>query len=125
MRRNKYGNKWVEYNGRKYQSMMEASYAVDLDLQLKAGLIKSWEPQIPIPLYGAKPTEDGYQAIKFTTWVLDFKVTDNKGRIQWVDVKGQETDVFKLKYKLAKINYPNRDFRIVKKFKINDMFKSK
>lgn len=44
-RRNKYGAKRTEYDGRTYDSKAEAEYAMRLDLRVKAGEILFWKPQ--------------------------------------------------------------------------------
>ena len=44
-RGNKYNAKSSTYNGRHYDSKLEASYAMELDWMLKAKIIKEWIPQ--------------------------------------------------------------------------------
>lgn len=92
----KYGNKWTEYRGEKYQSQAEANYAQTLDL-LKSSKdpfhkVSSWERQVSYPI-----VINGY---KVCTYVADFRVIYSNGRVEVVDVKGYKTPMYRLKKKL-------------------------
>lgn len=93
---NKYGNKKTEYNGQTFDSRKEAQYARELDLLSKAQndtqRVVKYETQVRYPLE--------VNGTKIATYVLDFKVEYADGRVEFVDVKGMRTGVYKLKKKL-------------------------
>jgi transcription initiation factor TFIIIB Brf1 subunit/transcription initiation factor TFIIB len=95
---NKYGAKKSTYNGYNYDSKFESQIAQDLDLRLKAGGIKEVQKQVKIDLqaYGKH----------ITNYFIDFVVTHNDLSKEYIEVKGYETDVWKMKWKMfeAKIN---------------------
>lgn len=92
MRRPKYGNKRTEYNGRTYASKAEANRAMDLDALLAAGEIDGWKAQPRVEL------EPGIRCRP------DFEVW---GKTHWFeDVKGAETERFKLVKKLWRLHGP-------------------
>lgn len=92
-RGNKYGAKSSIYNGISYHSKKEAGRAQELDLLKKAGEIKDWERQHKIDL-----KVNGYHICNY---YIDFKVTHNNGDIELEEVKGFETEVWRLKWKLT------------------------
>lgn len=92
VRRSKYNAKVQEYNGVKYHSKREAKYAEQLDWLKRAGNIKDWERQVKIPL-----TVNGQLICNY---VVDFKVINRYGGVEFHEVKGMETPDFKLKWKL-------------------------
>ena len=96
------------YNGRLYDSMLEASVARDLDILLKSRRIKAVEPQVSFDLYGKNGT-------KIFRHVVDFIVTRNDGIKKAVEAKGEETDIWKAKMKLFKDNYPDIEYLVVKR----------
>ena len=106
----KFNNRQTEYNGVVYQSQKEADYAAELDLRLKAKDIEGWERQVRVPL------EVNGQHI--CNYYLDFLVHLKNGKKQWVEVKGLEMEVWKLKKKLFEAAYihdhPNEEYLIVK-----------
>jgi Protein of unknown function (DUF1064). len=89
----KYHNLPTEYNGRTYQSAEEAKYAWGLDMQVRAGEIPLWLPQVRFPLPG------GY------CYVADFLVFDWTLNFTIVDVKGERTRVYINKKKAFKACY--------------------
>ncbi len=88
----KYGNKSCTYNGISYHSKKEAGQAQELDFRLKAGDIKSWERQKKISL-----DVNGHH---ITNYYIDFVLTHNDGTLEFLEVKGFETDVWRMKWKL-------------------------
>jgi hypothetical protein len=92
----KYHNLPTEYNGRTYASAEEAKYAWGLDMQVRAGEIPLWIPQVAFPLPG------GYK------YIADFLVFDWSLNFSVVDVKGERTRVYINKKKAFKARY-NRD----------------
>lgn len=93
-KRNKYGATKTEYNGRKFDSWIEAEYARELDLLIKAGEVSSWEPQHVIKIYG----RNGSYVCRY---VIDFKVILRDGSIELVEIKGKATATWRIKLKLA------------------------
>ena len=89
---NKYGSIRQTYNGYPYDSKLEARAAMELDLRIKAKDIKSYERQKTIRLmaYG-KP---------ICNYRIDFVLTHNDGTLEYLEIKGFSTDLWKLKWKL-------------------------
>lgn len=86
------------YNGRVYHSKAEARKAAALDVLVRAKKISGWKAQGTIVL-----------AVNGKTICLmrpDFVVNHNDGRQQWLEVKGHETEVYKLKRKLLAALFP-------------------
>lgn len=108
---NKYHAKSSIYGGSYYHSRLEAAYAAELDLRLKAKDISKWEKQIRIEF-----VENG---IKICTYIVDFRVTHNDGSIEWVETKGFWTDVARIKARLFEALYlpkhPGETYTVVKK----------
>jgi len=106
---NKYGAVKKEYKGGLYHSTKEAIHAQELDLLLKTKKIKSWRRQVKIDLQS-----NGYH---IANYYVDFEVTHNDGLIEFQEVKGYETDVFKMKWRLFESMYgrnPNYRLTIIK-----------
>lgn len=80
------------YNNHQYDSKFEAGYAIELDARLKAGEIKSWEKQIPIPLI-----VNNYVVC---TYKIDFVITHLDDSIEYVETKGYAFPLWRLKWKL-------------------------
>lgn len=106
----KYKNVKQTYNGYSYMSKLEAQQAFELDCRLKAKEIISWERQVKIDLqaYGKH----------ICNYYIDFVATRKDGVKEYIEVKGFETDVFKIKYKMFKakmsIEDPSAQLIIVK-----------
>jgi hypothetical protein len=105
-KRSKYGSKITEYNGRKYHSAAEAKQAAELGLLIKAGVINDWTAQEPLRI-----DVNGHY---ICTAIIDFWVEPVHGKPYYIEVKGHETAVYKLKLKLLKACYPDIDLRIVR-----------
>ncbi len=103
---NKYRNEKTELNGVVYDSKKEARYAQELYLRVRAGDIDSWERQIPISL-----NVQGHHICKV---IVDFVISHNDGSLEYVEVKGHETAVYKLKRKLIAALYPDIKYTVVK-----------
>lgn len=99
-KRNKFNAKSTVYNGRRYDSKLEASYAMELDWQKKAGLIKDWEAQRKLDIR--------VNGEHICNYYIDFVVIRNDGIEEMHEVKGAELPLWKLKYKLAQVIYPNK-----------------
>jgi len=104
--KNKYKAVKQTYNGYSYDSKLEAEHAMNLDFLLKAGIVTQWERQIKISL--------DINDIHIANYFCDFKVWFDDGRIEYHEVKGLETDLFKLKWKMSKALYPDYNFIMLK-----------
>ena len=63
------------------------------------------------------------KTIRPITYIADFVITDSNGQVIVVDVKGKETDVFKLKKKMFQYRYPDIRFMCMRWVnKANDWF---
>lgn len=87
-------------------SKKEAQYAAELDLRLKAKDIKRWQRQVKIPI-----EVNGYHICNY---FIDFVVEHNDGHLEYVEVKGMETDVWKMKWKLCEALHPDWEMTIIK-----------
>lgn len=105
-RGNKYGAVPAYYNGERYDSGAEASYAASLDMRRRAGEIDCWQRQVPVVLHGARGG-------KVRTWKIDFLVTFPDARQIYVEVKGFKTREFRLMEKLFRQQYPDETLLVV------------
>ena len=90
----KYRNKNKVYNGRSYDSVLEANFAEELDWRLNKGEIKEIIPQYKIELRGVAGQ-------KVCNYFVDFKVINSDDSITYFEVKGVELAVWRLKWKLC------------------------
>jgi len=105
-RGNKFHAKTTTYNGRHYHSALEAGYAMELDWMLKAGVIKEWIPQWKIDLR--------INDVHICNYFVDFKVIFPDDHFEYHEVKGYETDVWKLKWKMSLAIYGKEKFVLIK-----------
>lgn len=118
IRGNKYNNVSQVYGGNRYDSKKEAAYAQTLDLMTKAqgrDRIKRWERQVKISF---DVDEDGKLVARLLhsdayfpspkgklhhicNYYMDFLVVHMDDTVELVEVKGMETDVWKLKRTLV------------------------
>lgn len=108
---NKYRNKKVIVDGEEFDSKKERNRYKELRLLERAGEISNLELQ-PRFLLQDKFKKNGktYRKIEY---VADFKYIEN-GKTIVEDVKGMQTDVFKLKHKIFEKVYPDLELRIIK-----------
>lgn len=108
---NKYRNKKVIADGEEFDSKKEGNRYKELRLLERAGEISNLELQ-PRFLLQDKFKKNGktYRKIEY---VADFKYIENGKKIV-EDVKGIQTDVFKLKHKIFEKVYPDLELRIIK-----------
>ena len=92
-RKNKYNNVKQTYNGYSYDSKMEARHAAYLDDCIKIGTVKSWTRQHKLELYVCQT--------KICNYYMDFRVEMSDGTIELHEVKGFETAIWRLKWKLT------------------------
>lgn len=81
----KYHAERTEYNGIRYDSKREARYAAELTLRVQAGEIKGFIVHVPFHLPGGAVHR------------VDFGVMELDGRVSWVEVKGKDLPMGKLK----------------------------
>lgn len=94
---NKYRAKSSVYNGNFYHSKLEAAYAAELDLRLRAKEIVGWTRQVPLDL-----VVNGYP---ICTYKIDFVVEYPDGSREFVEVKGFETAEWRLKWKILEATF--------------------
>jgi hypothetical protein len=81
-------------NGILFASVKEMEYYKDLQLLIKGGELKFFLRQVPFDLPGG---------VKYR---VDFVEFHPDGSVRFVDVKGVETDMFKVKKKQVEVLYP-------------------
>lgn len=114
MKYNKYNASKTVADGIKFDSRAEARRYRELKLLQRAGEIKDLELQPSFLLVeGFKCRGKSYRDIRY---IADFAYTEVRTGLQVVeDVKGVETEVFRLKKKLFLKKYGNiYDFRVVR-----------
>ena len=92
-RYNKYKAEKQTFGGRSYHSKKEADYAANLEWKKKAGEIKEIIPQYKLDIR--------VNGKHITNYFIDFKVVLSDDTIELIEVKGFETDVWRLKWKLT------------------------
>lgn len=104
-RASKYNAKKVEIDGIKFDSKAEGEYYLHLKQQVAERQILGFERQKRMLLQEGFNVEGVEGKIRPIFYVVDFIVTENDGTVTYIDVKGVETDVFKLKKKLFMKRY--------------------
>ena len=104
-RYSKYNAKKVEVDGIKFDSKAEGDYYLHLKQQVTERQILGFERQKRMLLQEGFSVEGVKGKIRPIFYVVDFIITENDGTLTYVDVKGMETDVFKLKKKLFMKRY--------------------
>ena len=108
---NKYRNKKVIVDEKEFDSKREGNRYKELKLLERAREIKNLELQPRFLLQDSfKKNGRTFRKIEY---VADFKYIEN-GKTIVEDVKGMQTDVFKLKHKIFEKVYPDLELRIIK-----------
>ena len=108
---NKYRNKKVQVDMYVFDSIRESQRYKELKLLLKAGKISDLQLQPRFLLQGSfKKNGKTFRKIEY---IADFQYIEN-GKTIVEDVKGMQTDVFKLKHKIFEKVYPDLELRIIK-----------
>lgn len=108
---NKYRNKKVIVDDYIFDSIQESKRYKELKLLLKSGEIQNLELQPHFLLQEAfKKNGRTFRKIEY---IADFKYIEN-GKTVVEDVKGIQTDVFKIKHKLFEKMYPELELRVIK-----------
>lgn len=111
---NKYRNHKTVFDGYTFDSKREAERYAELCILIKAGDIKDLVLQPKFPL------QDKFKCrgknIAAIAYIADFQYTETTtGNVVVEDVKGVETEAFRIKKKLFLKRYGDKvDFRIVK-----------
>ena len=92
----KYKNKAVVINGKRFDRVLEGNYYVELLRQMELGHVLYFHRQVPIDL--SMKAKDVYR--------VDFQVFKSDGTIEYIDNKGIDTQVFKLKRNLIEAHSP-------------------
>lgn len=107
---NKYKALKSEVNGITYHSKLEGKYAFELNARFLAKEIKNWERQVKISL--------DVNGRHIANYFIDFVVYHLDGTTEYVEVKGFETDVWRMKWRLFEALYsdiPNTALTVVKR----------
>lgn len=104
---NKYHARKTRYGDHLYDSKLEAHQAWELDMRKRAGEIEEWERQVREELRG----ENGG---KVCAIVVDFKVTNKNGEIEFIEVKSPatKTATWRLKWKLLEDKLKNENVKL-------------
>ena len=90
----KYNNKKVTIHGHTFDSKKEANYYLYLLSEQQADRVTMFLMQAPIALPGG------------VKYIVDFVVFRADGSVEWIDVKGMRTDMYKLKKRQVEELYP-------------------
>ena len=111
----KYGNRSSDYNGIIYDSALEAEYAQELDLRLKGKDIKAWTRQVKCSI--------DINGMHICNYYVDFEIEHNDGSFELVEIKGMETDVWRMKRKLLEAvwlpEHPDHNYTVEKQGRSN------
>lgn len=100
--KHKFKAKPVDEDGHHFQSTLEWKYFKHLKLLQNTGEVVFFLKQVPFHLPGG------------VKYVVDYQIFYVDGSVRFVDVKGVETDTFKIKRKIVQDLYPV-EIEIVKK----------
>lgn len=89
---NKFNAKGRHYAGMWFDSTGEMNYYQELEWRRKAGEIKDIECQVKIPL--------DVNGVHITNYYIDFVVTHNDGSHEYIEFKGMEMPLWKMKWNL-------------------------
>lgn len=108
---NKYKNTKIVVDNIKFDSVLEANRYKELKLLQRAKQISNLRLQVPFLLQeGFKKNGKTHRKIEY---IADFVYEEN-GQTIVEDVKGIQTDVFKLKHKIFEKVYPDLTLKIIK-----------
>lgn len=103
----RYKSKECYINGIKFDSLMEAKYYIYLLEQKSNGLIKDFSMQVKFTLMYKYRNKFTGKIVRDIDYYADFVVKKLDNSVEAIDVKGVETDVFKIKQKLFGSIYPD------------------
>jgi hypothetical protein len=93
-KRNKYGAIRSKYNGLSFASKLELAYYKQLERMQLDGLVSFFLFQVPLHLEGGIRN------------VVDFVVFHTSGQVEFIDTKGRDTPMSKMKRKQVEARYP-------------------
>jgi len=93
-KRNKYGAVRSTYNGLSFASKLELAYYKQLERMKLDGLVSFFLFQVPFHLEGG------------VRYVTDFVVFHTSGEVEFIDTKGRDTPMSKMKRKQVEARYP-------------------
>jgi len=94
MIRHKFNTQITQRDGIKFRSKKEAKYYDLLKLEQRAGNVLFFLMQTPFHLPGS------------VKYVVDFQVFYANGTVKFIDVKGYQTKMYKVKKRLVEASYP-------------------
>lgn len=110
-RPSKYRNKRVTFSdGRTYDSISEARYALQLESDKRAGFILGFMEQVSIPVAPGTRYRPDFVVFRHA----DATKPEGGLVVRWIDVKGKETPTFKVKRKVVESRYPWVRIELVK-----------
>ncbi len=112
-KRSKYKNKKTVVDGITFDSKAESEYYLVLKEMLAAGEIKDMRLQ-PVYVLQEKCVRNG-KKLQAITYKADFEVLHLNGTLEVIDIKGEETEAFKIKAKMFQYKYPNMKLTLLKK----------
>lgn len=103
---NKYHNKKVIIDGKKFDSRKEGNYYLKLKMLEKSGKIRDLKLQVPFVLIETFKVDD--RTYRKTKYIADFTYYDEKDKLHVIDVKSDATrkdKTYQLKKKLLAWKY--------------------
>ena len=101
-RRHKFNARPTTVDGRRYDSKREARFAAELRNRKLAGEVVGWLEQVPLHLPGG------------VIYRLDFLIFEANDTVRAVEVKGRETQAWKIKKRLVDEAYPWLPLEVVR-----------
>lgn len=92
-KKGKYHNVSQEFEGRRYDSRLEAKFAQELSWRKKAGEITEVIPQYKFDL--------SVNGLHITNYFIDFKVVNSDGSVTFYECKGVVLPLWQLKFRLT------------------------
>ncbi|MFP3393282.1 DUF1064 domain-containing protein [Brevibacillus sp. SIMBA_040] len=109
----KYKNKITFVDDIKFDSKAESEYYLVLKEKFARGEIQDMRLQ-PVYVLQDKCTRNG-KNLQAITYKADFEVLHLDGSLEVIDIKGEETEAFKIKAKMFMYKYPNMKLTLLKK----------
>lgn len=103
--KSKMGNKKLYIDNILFDSIVESRFYLMLKIYKLKGMIKSYELQKKYVLQ-PKFIKNG-KTIREISYIADFVIINKDNGVNVIDIKGLETDVFKIKHKLFEYVYPD------------------
>lgn len=100
-KKNKFNAVKIDYNGHMFDSKLEARVFEDLEFQRISGDLIEIKRQVKIPLM--------VNGVVICSYYCDFVVTDKHGQRKYIEAKGLEMPVWRIKKKLFLALLPEID----------------